>query len=95
MFENSDLIVTAWNENKLVGVSSYNYRLGLCSYLADLAVSPATKDQGSAKKLIELARGKNRRTINALLLSVPTAMDYYPKIGLRERTGLSIMHRTK
>ena len=29
MFENSDLIVTAWDGDKLVGVSQYNYRLGL------------------------------------------------------------------
>jgi hypothetical protein len=29
MFENSDLIVTAWDENKLVGYFSYSYRLDL------------------------------------------------------------------
>src|SRR5438093_13124885 len=58
MFENSDLIVTAWDENKLVGVSRTITDWVWCSYLADLAVSPGYKRSGIGKKLIELARQK-------------------------------------
>jgi hypothetical protein len=54
MFENSDLIVTAWNESKLVGVSRTITDWVWCSYLADLAVSPIIKDLGSAKVLFSL-----------------------------------------
>lgn len=46
IFENSDLIVTAWNESKLVGVSRTITDWVWCSYLADLAVSPNYKRSG-------------------------------------------------
>ena len=58
MFDNSDLIITAWDENKLVGVSRTITDWVWCSYLADLAISPAYKRSGIGKKLIELARQK-------------------------------------
>ena len=79
MFENSDLIVTAWNRNKLVGVSRTITDWVWCSYLADLAVSPGYKRTGIGKKLIELARERTGEQSMLLLLSVPMAMGYYPK----------------
>jgi ribosomal protein S18 acetylase RimI-like enzyme len=95
MFENSDLIVTAWDENKLVGVSRTITDWVWCSYLADLAVSPGYKRSGIGKKLIELTREKIGEQSMLLLLSVPTAMDYYPKVGfVREKRAFTI-HRTK
>jgi ribosomal protein S18 acetylase RimI-like enzyme len=95
MFENSDLIVTAWDENKLVGVSRTITDWVWCSYLADLAVSPAYKRSGIGKKLIELAREKIGERSMLLLLSVPTAMDYYPKVGFVRENRAFIIHRTK
>ena len=95
MFENSDLIVTAWDENKLVGVSRTITDWVWCSYLADLAVSPGYKRSGIGKKLIELAREKIGEQSMLLLLSVSTAVDYYPKVGFARETRAFIMHRTK
>jgi len=95
MFENSDLIVTAWDENKLVGVSRTITDWVWCSYLADLAVSPGYKRSGIGKKLIELAREKIGEQSMLLLLSVPTAMDYYTKVGFARENRAFIVHRTK
>jgi predicted N-acetyltransferase YhbS len=95
MFENSDLIVTAWDENKLVGVSRTITDWVWCSYIADLAVSPGYKRSGIGKKLIELAREKIGEQSMLLLLSVPTAMDYYPKVGFTKEHRAFIIHRTK
>jgi predicted N-acetyltransferase YhbS len=95
MFENSDLIVTAWDENKLVGVSRTITDWVWCSYIADLAVSPAYKRSGIGKKLIELTREKIGEQSMLLLLSVPTAMDYYPKVGFTKEHRAFIIHRTK
>jgi ribosomal protein S18 acetylase RimI-like enzyme len=94
MFDNSDLIITAWDENKLVGVSRTITDWVWCSYLADLAVSPAYKRSGIGKKLIELAREKIGERSMLLLLSVPTAMDYYPKVGFVRENRAFIIHRT-
>jgi Predicted acetyltransferase len=95
MFENSDLIVTAWDEAKLVGVSRTITDWVWCSYLADLAVSPAYKRSGIGRKLIELTRAKIGEESMTLLLSVPAAMDYYPKVGFVKEDRAFIIHRTK
>jgi N-acetylglutamate synthase-like GNAT family acetyltransferase len=95
MFENSDLIITAWDEDKLVGVSRTITDWVWCSYLADLAVSPDCKKSGIGKKLIELTREKIGEQSMLLLLSVRTAMDYYPKVGFLRENRAFIMHRTK
>ena len=95
MFENSDLIVTAWDGDKLVGLSRTITDWVWCSYLADLAVSPAYKRSGIGKKLIDLAREKTGEQSMLLLLSVPTAMDYYPKVGFVKENRAFIINRTK
>ena len=95
MFENSDLIITAWDEDKLVGVSRMITDWVWCSYLADLAVSPSYKRSGIGKKLVELSREKVGEQSMLLLLSVPTAMDYYPKVGFARENRAFIVHRTK
>lgn len=95
MFENSNLIVTAWAEAKLVGVSRTITDWVWSSYLADLAVDPDYKKSGIGKKLIDLTREKIGEQSMILLLSVPTAMDYYPKVGFTKEDRGFIIHRTK
>jgi len=93
MFENSDLIVTAWDENKLVGVSRTITDWVWCSYLADLAVSPGYNRSGIGKQLIELTKKRVGEQSMVLLLSVPMAMDYYPKVGFSKEDRAFIIHR--
>ena len=93
MFENSDLIVTAWVEDRLVGVARTITDWVWCSYLADLAVSPDYERSGIGKKLIELVREKIGEQSMLLLLSVPTAMDYYPRVGFLRENRAFIIHR--
>ena len=58
MFENSNLIVTAWDNSTLVGVSRSITDWAWSCYLADLAVDPNYKKSGIGKKLIELTKEK-------------------------------------
>ena len=95
MFENSNLVVTAWHNEKLVGVSRTITDWVWCSYLADLAVCPDYKKSGIGKKLVALTREKLGEQSMILLLSVPAAMDYYPKIGFAKEDRGFIIHRTK
>ena len=95
MFENSDLTVTAWDENKLVGIARTITDWVWCSYLADLAISPAYKRSGIGRKLIALTREKVGDQSMLLLLSVPMAMEYYPKVGFEKENRAFIIHRTK
>jgi len=58
MYENSDLIVNAWNNDLLVGVSRSITDWVWCCYLADLAVRQGYKKAGIGKQLIELTKEK-------------------------------------
>src|SRR5689334_14513550 len=94
MYENSNLIVTAWHDDKLVGVSRCITDWVWTCYLADLAVDPDYKKSGIGKKLIELTREKAGEQAMMLLLSVPTAFDYYPKVGfIKENRAFSISRK--
>lgn len=95
MFENSNLVVTAWDGDKLAGVSRTITDWVWSSYLADLAVSPDHQKWGIGKKLIEMTREKIGEQSMILLLSVPTAMSYYPKIGFTKEDRGYIIHRKR
>lgn len=95
MFENSNLIVTAWDRQKLVGVSRSITDWAWSCYLADLAVDPEYHRSGIGKKLVDINRELLGEQVMILLLSVPTAMEYYPKIGfIREDRGFTILRTT-
>jgi N-acetylglutamate synthase-like GNAT family acetyltransferase len=95
MFEHSNLVISAWDGDKLVGVCRTITDWVWSSYLADLAVDPGYKKSGIGKKLIELTKEKVGEQSMILLLSVPTAMDYYPKVGFTKEDRGFIMPRTK
>lgn len=82
MYENSNLIVSAWDQDLLVGVSRSITDWVWSCYLADLAVRADYQGMGIGKKLIELTKEKVGNQSTVMLLSVPTAMDYYPKVGM-------------
>src|SRR5688572_17198060 len=85
MFDNSNLIVTAWNESELAGVSRSITDWAWSCYLADLAVRKSCMKSGIGKELIRLTKEKVGEQCMVLLLSVPSAMEYYPKVGFQKQ----------
>jgi N-acetylglutamate synthase-like GNAT family acetyltransferase len=84
MFAHSNLVVTAWDGEVLIGVSRCLTDFSWCCYLADLAVRSDYMKKGIGKKLIEISKEKAGEQSMVLLLSVPAAMDYYPKTGMEK-----------
>ncbi len=84
MYENSNLIITAWDDHVLVGVSRALTDFSYCCYLSDLAVRSAYQKQGIGKKLIDLTRELCGDQAMLLLLSAPSALSYYPAAGFRK-----------
>ena len=82
MYANSDIIVSARSDGKLVGVARTVTDKVWSAYLADLAVDPSLQRSGIGRRLVELTREALGDQSMLLLLSVPDAMDYYPKIGM-------------
>ena len=95
MYEHSNLVVTAWHNEILVGVSRCITDWVWSCYLADLAVRKEYHASGIGKKLVELTKEKLGDECMLLLLSVPTAMEYYPKIGFTRLDNSFIINRKK
>lgn len=95
MYDHSDLIVTAWDGDLLVGVSRSITDWAWSCYLADLAIHPDYQKNGIGKELVRLTKEKVGEQVMILLLSVPTAMTYYPKIGMTKEDRAFTILRTK
>lgn len=93
MYENSNLIISAWDGDVLVGVARSITDWCWSCYLADLAIRQSHQKDGIGKRLIELTREKIGEETMLLLLSVPTAMDYYPKVGFAKQESSFIINR--
>ena len=81
MRDNANLVVTAWDGDKLVGIARSLTDFGYVTYLADLAVDEAYQRQGIGKRLIEETRARMAPTCKIVLLAAPRANEYYPQIG--------------
>lgn len=95
MFDNSNLIVTAWDKDVLVGVARSITDWVWSCYLADLAVKQDYQKEGIGKCLINLTKEKVGEQSMLLLLSVPTALSYYPKVGFVKQESSFIMNRAE
>jgi ribosomal protein S18 acetylase RimI-like enzyme len=95
MYENSNLIITAWDDKKLVGVCRCVTDWVWCCYLSDLAVDPDYQKRGIGTHLVDLTREKVGEFAMILLLSVPNAMSYYPKVGFAKEDRAFMITRLK
>lgn len=81
MLKNANLIVTAWEEDLLVGLSRSITDYSYITYLSDLAVRVSHQKQGIGKELIRQTQLHGGPQTTVLLLAAPTAEKYYPHIG--------------
>jgi predicted N-acetyltransferase YhbS len=95
MLAGSNLIVTARDGGKLVGIARSITDGAWSTYLADLAVDPNIQRSGIGKRLVELTKDAAGDESMVLLLSVPTAMEYYPKIGMEQMNNAFMIAREK
>ncbi|NCD70017.1 GNAT family N-acetyltransferase [Mucilaginibacter agri] len=95
IYENSNLVITAWDGDLLVGVSRTITDFYYTAYLADLAIKLEYQKEGIGKKLVALTKETLGDQCMMLLLSAPTAMEYYPKIGMDTVNNGFIIQRKK
>ena len=81
MLKNANLIVTARDNNRLVGVARSLTDFAFCTYLSDLAVDERYQNRGIGKELIRQAKLAAPEA-RLILLAAPKAVGYYPKIGM-------------
>ena len=81
MLEHGNLIVTARENGRLVGVSRSLTDFVFCTYLSDLAVDEQYQKRGIGKELIKQTKLAAPEA-KLILLAAPAAIGYYPKIGM-------------
>lgn len=83
MIQGANLIVTARDNGKLVGVARCLTDFVYCTYLSDLAVDEKYQKKGIGKELIRITK-ENTSNAKLILLAAPKAVGYYPKIGMTQ-----------
>jgi predicted N-acetyltransferase YhbS len=81
MLRNANLIITAWDSEKLVGISRSLTDFAYVAYLADLAVDQEYQRSGIGKQLIEETKVRLGPECMIVLLAAPKANEYYEHIG--------------
>lgn len=81
MLKYSNLIITAWDNDKLVGIARSLTDFGYVAYLADLAVDRVYQRQGIGKQLIAQTRARLTPECKIVLIAAPDANAYYSKLG--------------
>lgn len=83
MLQHANLIATARDNGKLIGVSRSLTDFVYCTYLSDLAVDERYQKRGIGKALIRMTKERAPKA-KLILLAAPKAVGYYPKIGMSQ-----------
>lgn len=81
MVANANLVITAWDEDLLVGISRSVTDFVYATYLSDLAIRESYQKRGIGRELIRLTQEAGGPKTRVILLSAPAAVNYYPRIG--------------
>jgi len=95
MYDNSNLIITAWDKDTLVGIARSLTDFCYCCYLSDLAIKKAYQKKGIGEALIEMTKNAIGKQTALILLAAPSAMDYYPKVGFEKIENGFIIKRAE
>jgi GNAT superfamily N-acetyltransferase len=93
MLQHGNIIITAWQNDLLIGVSRALSDFSFCCYLSDLAVDEAFQKKGIGKELIRLTHEVAGENAMLILLAAPKAVEYYPKIGMEQFKDCFIIRR--
>ena len=83
MLKNANLTITAWDQDKLIGIARSLTDFGYVNYLADLAVDQEYQRRGIGKKLIVQTQKYLGPDCMIVLLAAPKANEYYEHIGFK------------
>lgn len=95
MFANADLVLSAWDGPRLVGMCRALTDYSYCCYLSDLAVDRAYQRRGIGRQLVERVRARLGEEVALILLAAPEAMDYYPRLGFAPIDNGFIVRRSR
>lgn len=93
MLLNSNLIVSAWHNDQLVGIARSITDFHYACYLSDLAVSLEQQKSGIGKQLQILTQAQLGPRCKLILIAAPAANEYYEHIGFNLNPRCWVLER--
>ncbi|MCU6707419.1 GNAT family N-acetyltransferase [Paenibacillus sp. J5C_2022] len=95
MIDHADLLITAWDGDKPIGVARALTDYSYCCYLSDLAVDRAYQKHGIGKELVAIVQERIGESCSLVLLAAPQAVDYYPRLGFERADKAYLIKRKR
>ncbi len=86
MFEHANVVISAWDGPRLVGLLRGWTDYAFDGYVCDLAVHPDLQKSGVGRRLLDAAAALGPH-IHWILLASPLAKDYYRHLGWKALEG--------
>jgi len=93
MIKNSNLIVSAWDGEKLVGIARSVTDFHYACYLSDLAVDKNYQNSGVGKRLQALTQEQLGSKCKLILIAAPAANLYYEHLGFTNNPRCWVLER--
>ncbi len=93
MISNSNLTVSAWDGENLVGISRCMTDFHYACYLSDLAVNETYQKSGIGKELQRLTQHQLGPKCKVILIAAPAANSYYEHIGFTNNARCWVLER--
>lgn len=93
MVKNSNLMVAAWHDDKLIGIARSMTDFHYACYLSDLAVHQNYQRRGIGKKLQAITQKQLGPQCKLILVAAPAANSYYAHIGFTNNQRCWVLDR--
>jgi len=95
MLDNSNLCISAWKGEELIGIARSVTDFYYACYLSDLAVDKAYQHRGVGKEMQRLTRERLGPKCKIILLAAPAAKEYYRKVGYIKHEACWVLDENK
>lgn len=93
MVRNSNLMVSAWDSKKIIGIARSLTDFHYACYLSDLAVDKEYQGHGIGKSLQRITQNQLGTKCKLILVAAPAANTYYEHIGFKNNPRCWILER--
>jgi GNAT superfamily N-acetyltransferase len=95
MVKNSNLMVSAWHGDRLVGIARSVTDFHYACYLSDLAVHKNYQKAGIGKHLQVVTQEQLGPQCKLILIAAPAANAYYPHLGYTQNQRCWVLDRDR
>ncbi|KAF1684698.1 GNAT family N-acetyltransferase [Pseudoxanthomonas broegbernensis] len=93
MVANSNLTISAWESNRLVGIARSMTDFHYACYLSDLAVCQSLQRSGIGKQLQIITQSQLGPQCKLILIAAPAANTYYQHVGFTNNPRCWVLDR--